>query len=59
METRLAINVKEMADMLNISIPTAYQLTERDDFPCVRVSEKRKIIPLKGLQTWLDKQAGA
>jgi len=56
---KLAINVKEMAEMLNISIPTAYQLTERADFPCVRVSEKRKIIPLNSLQTWLDKQAGA
>lgn len=58
METRLAINVKEMAQMLNISIPVAYALTERADFPCIRVSEKRKIIPLSALEVWLSAQAG-
>lgn len=33
METKLTLTVKEMAALLQVSLPTAYQMTERADFP--------------------------
>ena len=54
---RLALSVEEVADALGISRPVAYQLTHRDGFPAVRVSERRIIIPVDALRRWLDDEA--
>lgn len=35
---KLTLTVKEMAEMLGISLPTAYELTEREGFPLLRVA---------------------
>ena len=50
---KLSISVDEMAKMLGISRPVAYELTRREGFPVVRVSERRIVIPLDGLKAWL------
>lgn len=55
---KAAINVQEMAAMLGISLPRAYDLTKRAGFPAVRVSERRIIIPVEALNRWLNDQAG-
>lgn len=41
---KLTVTVNEMAKMLGISRPTAYELTKREGFPAIRVSERRIII---------------
>jgi len=52
------MTVKEMAKAVGVSEPTAYQLTEREDFPCLRVGRK-KLIPVDGLRNWLAAQTGS
>lgn len=56
MEKKIAVTVRDLADMLQISMPTAYAMTERDGFPVVHVGRK-KIIPLADLEKWLSEEA--
>ena len=51
---KVAVSVKEMASMLGISVPRAYDLTKRKGFPAIRVSERRIIIPVEALNRWLS-----
>lgn len=51
---KLTVTVYEMAKMLGISRPTAYELTRRDGFPAIRVSDRLIIIPVDRLKKWLD-----
>jgi len=51
-----AIAVKEMAASLGISLPTAYNLVNRDDFPKIRIG-KKILIPCQAFQVWLEKEA--
>lgn len=53
-----AIDVDELAEALGISKPTAYELCNRADFPAIRVTTRRIIIPVDGLQRWLEEQSG-
>ena len=56
---KLVLNVEELADVLGVSKPTAYELTRRSGFPAVRVSERRIIIPVEGLCRWLEAEAAS
>lgn len=58
-ENKMTVSVDEMAKMLGISRSVAYQLIKERDFPVVRVSERRLIIPIKSLEKWLEERAGA
>jgi len=49
-----ALTVAEMGKSLGISYPTALELTERADFPCIRCG-RRKVIPVDGFEKWLEK----
>ena len=53
-----AIDVDELAEALGISKPTAYELCNRKDFPAIRVTPRRIIIPVEGLQRWLEEKSG-
>lgn len=55
---KCAIDVDELAEALGISKPTAYELCNREDFPAIRVTPRRIIIPVDGLQRWLEEQSG-
>ncbi len=57
MTDKLTVSVDEMASMLGISRPVAYELTKREGFPAVRVSERRIIVPVEALKRWLNEQA--
>lgn len=59
MTEKLTVSVDEMAAMLGISRPVAYELTKRDGFPAVRVSERRIIVPVEALKRWLNEQVAA
>ena len=55
---KLTFTVPEMARVLGISHPIAYELCSREDFPAVRVSSKRIVIPVDALNQWLMQKAG-
>lgn len=57
MSEKLTVSVDEMASMLGISRPVAYELTKREGFPAVRISERRIIVPVEALKKWLNEQA--
>lgn len=47
---------KQAAQYLGISEPLIYQLCRRKDFPAVRLSARRIVIPTSSLDTWLSQQ---
>lgn len=54
---KLTITVDEMSKMLGISRPIAYDLTKKDGFPAIRISERRIVIPVDALNKWLNDSA--
>ena len=56
MENKLVLNVRELADRLQVSMPTAYAMTELPGFPVLRVGRK-KLIPITDLERWLSREA--
>ena len=55
---KLAISVPETAKVLGVSVPTAYELTRRADFPAFRIG-RRTLVDRSGLERWVSLQAGA
>lgn len=49
---KLVYSIPEVAELLGISKPTAYELANRADFPILHVG-KRKIVPRAALDKWL------
>ena len=58
MNEKLTLSVDELAQVLGISKPLAYDLIKRDGFPSVRISERRIIVPIDALRSWLNANAG-
>ena len=54
---KLTYSVSELAKVLGIGRNVAYELVSREDFPSVRVGQRRVVIPVDGLKVWLAKQA--
>lgn len=48
---------KEAAKYLGVSEPLMYQLCRRKDFPAVRLTARRIVIPADSLEAWLARQA--
>lgn len=55
---KLTCSIPEMAEILGISKSRAYPLARSAGFPAITIG-KRVVISIKGLQEWVDKQAGA
>lgn len=55
---KLTITVEEMAEVVGVSRPKAYELIHKEGFPTVRMG-RRIVIPLDSLKRWLEEQAGA
>ena len=55
---KLTYSVEELSKSLGISKPVAYELIKREGFPAIRVSERRIIIPVDALRSWLIANAG-
>lgn len=51
--TKLAYSVEEAAEALSVSERTIRALLRKTDFPSLRIG-CRVVIPVEGLQTWLD-----
>lgn len=58
MDRSLTMSVKEMAEQLHVSLPTAYGLTRRADFPAFRIGRK-VLVPVDGFRAWLKQQEEA
>ena len=58
MNEKLTLSVDELAQELGISKPLAYNLIKRNDFPSLRISERRIVIPVDALRSWLNANAG-
>jgi len=55
--TKLTVTVNEMAKMLGVSRPVAYDLTKKPGFPAIRISDRRIVIPVEALNKWLNESA--
>lgn len=58
MAEKLALSVAEAAKLLGVSVPTAYELARREDFPSLKIG-RRLLVNRAGLQDWLDRQSGS
>lgn len=56
-EKKLALSVPETAKILGVSVPTAYALTRRADFPAFHVG-RRTLVDRAGLARWVSAQTG-
>ena len=57
MDGKLTLTVDELGKKLGICRLGAYELVRRSDFPAIRVN-RRILIPIAGLERWLEAQAG-
>lgn len=55
---KLLLNVSEMAEILGISRPTAYQILNRADFDAAFYIGRRRKISRAGLERWIARQTG-
>ncbi len=58
MNQKVVYTAKEVASVLGISLCTVRQLCHRPDFPAIRVSPRRIVIPVDGLNRWMEENAG-
>ena len=54
-QPRMVMTVEEMGKELGISRATAYELTQRPDFPSFSIG-RRVLVSRDGLQKWIEKQ---
>lgn len=54
----MTMTVDEMAEELNISRPTAYDLVKQTGFPAFHIGQ-RIIVNREGLQRWINQQCEA
>ena len=54
---KLVYNAAEVAESLGICKPEVYQLFKRADFPSVKLSERRVVVPVDALKRWLNQQS--
>ena len=52
------LSVAQTAEMLGVSLSTAYTLARRADFPSFHVSANRIVISRAGLEKWIEEQIG-
>lgn len=57
MSQKLVLTTQELADVLGICRPRAYELMNQHDFPAVQISPRRKVVPCDALEAWLAQKA--
>jgi len=57
-KNKAVYTVSEVAGLLGVSLPIAYQLAKSEGFPSIRISNRRLVIPAEALTRWLDDQVG-
>lgn len=56
---KLAISVSKMAEIMDVSRPTAYRILEQPDFDAAFRVGGRVLISRERLAAWIDRQCGA
>ena len=56
-ELPLFLSAQNVADVLGVSISSAYELMNEEGFPSVRIG-KRLIVPKENLQAWVESHLG-
>lgn len=59
MNNKLAVSVSEMAELLSISRPTAYEIIHRADFHGAFKVGARTLVSVEALREWIQKQTEA
>lgn len=54
---KVLIGAKEAASIMNVSLPTFYQLAASEGFPSLRVG-KKILVSVDGLKSWVSKHCG-
>lgn len=54
---KVLIGAKEAAQLMNVSMPTFYQLVNKEGFPAIRVGRKI-LVSVVGLQRWVEANHG-
>ena len=54
---KLVYSVPEMAQALGIGQNVAYALVAREDFPSVKIGNRRIVVPRAALDEWLARQS--
>ncbi|MGL4606670.1 MAG: helix-turn-helix domain-containing protein [Eubacteriaceae bacterium] len=55
---KMTYSVPEVADLLGISIPKAYELAHQPDFPKLKIG-KRMVVPKKEFELWITSSVNA
>jgi len=55
----LVLSVADVAGVMGVSKPIAYDMVHRSGFPSIRVSDKRIVIPRDSFRDWMNKQASS
>lgn len=58
-ELPACLNMREVAKLMRISLPTVYALLHSVDFPAVKVGERRYVIPRDRFIAWLNRDDAA
>jgi len=54
---KATLSVKEAASVIGVSLPTMYELTEREDFTCLLRVGRKKLILREAFERWLREAA--
>lgn len=52
--TKFSFTIKEAAEVVGVSVSTMRKIIQREDFPVVRVSPRRLVVPADALRDWLN-----
>lgn len=55
---KLTYTQKEAAAVMGVALNTVRDLCRQPDFPAIRVSPRRIVIPVDGLKAWLAHKSG-
>ena len=54
-ELPLLLNAKQLAELMGVSISTAYELMREEGFPTLKIG-KRIVVPKEELRAWISEQ---
>ena len=47
---------EDLKEMLGIALGSVYKLMKRPDFPAIKVSARRYVVPKDAFEKWIDEQ---
>ena len=53
------LEARDISNIMHVALANAYKLMKRPDFPAIRVSARRWVVPEDAFRKWLADQAEA